>query len=352
MTTIESSKFVEIELETIRDCPVCGSTRHHKWCDGYDRLHRLSSQCFIYHRCDSCGLVFLALRPKEEDIFKFYPEEYQPYQIGCNSNSLQNRPLERQNVKQEKIVKAANFYNKLGARIKPLINGRLDLFPYDVPTKIQEFYKPSSPGLTLLDFGCGSASFLDQARQNGWRTLGADFSPVAVESSLSAGHEAFLVDSKEYQSMSENSIDFIRMNHVFEHLYSPIKVLKELHFKLKKGGLIHIAVPNPSGFSATIFRSRWRGLDCPRHVMLYSPLLLKKILSDLEFGDFQILHEEITKDCLGSYGYLLNDQGKIDHEEAKAMIYRSDLTTLMHIPMKLAAAFGRADTYHVFARKL
>ena len=360
MSTIENSKFVEVQLETIKECPICGSTRHRKWCDGYDRLHRISSQCFIYHRCDSCSLVFLSLRPKEEDIFKFYPEEYQPHQTGCNSDFIQNRPLKIQDVKQEKIVKAADFHNKLGARVIHLINGRLDfinarlnyLFPYNVPTKIEEFYKPSSPGLTLLDFGCGSAFFLNKAQQNGWRTLGVDFSPVAVESALSAGHKAFVVDSKEYQSMSESSIDFIRMNHVFEHLYSPIKVLKDLHFKLKKGGSIHIAVPNPFGFSSSVFRSRWHGLDCPRHVMLYSPLLLKKILSDCGFGDFQILQEAITKDFLRSYGYLLHDKGKIDHEGVEAMMHRSDLASLMYVPMRLSAAFGRGDRYHLFAKKL
>lgn len=350
MTTIESSKFIEIQLETIKECPICGSKRHHKWCDGYDRLHRISSQCFIYHRCDSCGLVFLAVRPKEEDIFKFYPEEYQPYQTSLNSNSLQNGSPEKQGVGQRKIVKAAN---KLGGKIINLINGKFEyLFPYKVPSIIQKFYKPPSPGLKLLDFGCGSSSFLNKARDNGWQTLGADFSPGVVDRVITDGHEAFLVNSQNWQSIKTQSIDFVRMSHVLEHLYSPIEILQDLDSKLKKGGLLHIVVPNPVGLSSLIFRSYWRGLDCPRHVMLYSPLLLKKILSDLKFGDFQILHEKITKDFLGSYGYLLCDRGKIDYAEAKEMIRRSDLASLINLPVKLAAALGKADTYHIFARKL
>jgi hypothetical protein len=211
MTILKKHQLCEITTESIEKCPICESVKHRNWCDGYDRLHRLSSQYFIYHRCDSCGLVFLSLRPKEEDIFKFYPEEYKPYQMGCNPNSFQNRPLEGQEAGQKRIVKSVSFYSKLGARLIHLINRKVDYwFPYKTPAIVQNFYKPPSPGLTLLDFGCGSSSFLNQARKNGWQTLGADFSPGVVDKVITDGHEAFLVNSQDWKSVKTQSIVYHR----------------------------------------------------------------------------------------------------------------------------------------------
>jgi hypothetical protein len=41
-------------------------------------------------------------------------------------------------------------------------------------------------------------------------------------------------------------------------------------------------------------------LECPRHVILYSPNMLRKLLSDMAFSVFTVLHETVTMDCPGA----------------------------------------------------
>src|SRR5829696_5746403 len=70
------------ETEELAACPNCSSSRLKLWCKGHDRLHNLSTQTFNYSKCQDCGLIFMSLRPVENEAHKFYPENYGPYHAG------------------------------------------------------------------------------------------------------------------------------------------------------------------------------------------------------------------------------------------------------------------------------
>jgi SAM-dependent methyltransferase len=326
-------------VETLEQCPLCGSKNNRKWCDGYDRLHKISNESFIYSHCKNCDLVFLSKRPSKEDIYKFYPDDYAPHQGYILTNSQSSI----HNLQLNKFIKKGIYY------VNRIFN---KFFPDEAfNSQIQSFYNPLSTNSKLLDFGCGSEKFLDFAKEKGWKTLGMDFSPRVIDQVISYGHEALIVSDESWKKIEDNSIDFVRMNHVLEHLYNPRETLENIRAKLKNNGLLHIAVPNPSGLSPLVFRSRWHGLDCPRHIMLYPPSVLHKMLSDLGFAEFTLIHEVITKDFLRSWGYLLYDQGKITHKEVEEMMFKQDLSDLLQIPVKISSLLGRSDRYHVFAKK-
>ncbi|URD52876.1 bifunctional 2-polyprenyl-6-hydroxyphenol methylase/3-demethylubiquinol 3-O-methyltransferase UbiG [Chroococcidiopsis sp. CCNUC1] len=339
-----------VETEEISACPNCSSKKLELWCRAYDRQHKSSQQEFIYSRCKECNLVFLSVRPVETEVYKFYPENYGPYQGTLNQRLQQDTNLsnerslgDRQKYQYvRKILKAS--FNTSKASLKAL--------PFkDFIREIQEFYQPTGEAAKLLDFGCGSAQFLNEARKQGWDTLGMDFSEQAVEQASRNGHKALQVSPTVWNEIEDESLDFVRMNHVLEHLYHPKQVLTAIGRKMKPGAILHIAVPNPHGISSQIFRSQWWGLECPRHIMLYSPPVLKDFLIQLDFSNFKVFHESITKDFARSLGYFLCDRGRISSNEVETMMQRKFLSAQLYIPMKIAAICKAADRFHIFAKK-
>jgi 2-polyprenyl-3-methyl-5-hydroxy-6-metoxy-1,4-benzoquinol methylase len=334
-----------VVCEILDRCPICGGMDLRVWRKGYDRLCRVSRQEFTYSRCLHCDVIFLSSRPAEGDAHKFYPSDYGPYQslsAHANRNAApgHNKKAAFQLLKRA-VLKVVNGLNRATARFSPDI----------IADEFQKFYRLEQSGARLLDFGCGTDAYLNHARAQGWDTLGMDFSPQTIEQVRRSGHMAFLVTPSVWDKIEDESIDLARMNHVLEHLYRPREVLAALRSKMKIGAKMHIALPNPNSFTSRLFRSRWFALDCPRHVILYSPAVLTKLLEELGFSEVRVRHETITKDFSRSLGYVLWDRGWIGHEGVRQMMHRLGLAALLYTPARVAAAYGAADRFHVFARK-
>ena len=332
--------------ETVENCPNCGGTNFRPWCRAYDRSCRVSRQEFTYSRCRECGVVFLSSRPFESDAHKFYPADYGPYQpAGATLTETKGLPVVERKP-------AFPFIKKALLRLIRGLNGvTRRLSPDSLPEDIHKFYLPEREGARLLDFGCGTDAFLNHARDQGWATLGMDVSPHTIDRVRRSGHEALLISPGVWKELPDNSVDLVRMNHVLEHLYDPGETLAAVRSKMRAGGKLHIAVPNPQSFAAKVFRSRWWPLECPRHVILFSPAALKKFLAGAGFSDIEVRQETITKDSVRSLGYLLYDCGWIEHAKIMEMIYRPLLGEFLYTPARIAACSGRADRFHLFARK-
>jgi SAM-dependent methyltransferase len=291
-------------------------------------------------------VVFLSSRPFESDAHKFYPVDYSPYQpAGPPTNETKKLPVVERRL-------TFPFIKKTLLRLVRGLNGATSrLSPDTLPEDIHKFYLPERQGARLLDFGCGTDAFLNHARGQGWATLGMDVSPHTIDQVRRSGHEALLISPGVWKEVPENSVDLVRMNHVLEHLYHPGEALAAIRSKMRAGGRLHIAVPNPRSFAAKVFRSRWWPLECPRHVILFSPAALTKFIAGAGFSGIEVRQETITKDSVRSLGYLLHDCGWIEHEKVTEMMHRPLLAELLFTPARIAALRGRADRFHLFARK-
>jgi 2-polyprenyl-3-methyl-5-hydroxy-6-metoxy-1,4-benzoquinol methylase len=316
---------VTVTTEILKACPLCESTNIKKWCKGYDRLHLISLQEFTYSKCNSCDLVFLSVRPLESEIHKFYPTDYGPYH-GVNY-------IEKgEKVHFQPKRYFSTFVKKILLAISKLFNPVIKkIFPERFSIKFSSYYTPPKANLKLLDYGCGSDSFLNQAKALGWETLGMDFTMQPIEKVRQSGHKAILYTSLEsWKEIEDESLDFVRMNHVLEHLYNPKEVISMLKQKMKKGAILHIAIPNPGGVSAMIFKNKWRGLECPRHIMLY---------------------EIITKDFARSYGFYKHGKKLISHYEIEKQADNQEYAKILYIFARLASALSMSDRFHTFAVK-
>jgi hypothetical protein len=178
-----------------------------------------------------------------------------------------------------------------------------------------------------------------------------DFSAHALSIVEQKGHRALLASAVGWKSISDESVDFVRMNHVLEHLYNPVDVLQNIRRTMTRHAVLHIAVPNPRGLSARIFRRYWLGLDCPRHVMLFPPVTLGRLLQRAGLEVERTVPEALTKDHIRSWAYWLRARGMIETFEPDVYIRRTLLRLAAGLPMLVAHPFGLADRFHVFARR-
>ncbi|MEJ7708823.1 MAG: class I SAM-dependent methyltransferase [Pyrinomonadaceae bacterium] len=236
------------ELEHLRRCPICGSERLRLWRQGFDRLHGISTQMFTYSQCLGCSVIFLSQRPSESQIQSFYPDDYGPYRGGETSSKSPNASP----FPFAKRLRGAST-RAVGRSALFLKSGLNSIFPDKLPGVLQQFYTPSQRGLKMLDFGCGSDRFLNSAAEKGWDTIGLDFSPRAVEQVRQSGHKAILMSPTAWSDLEDSSLDFVRMNHVLEHLYDPTEVLRNIKLKMKEGAVLHISTTKPFKFELENF---------------------------------------------------------------------------------------------------
>lgn len=214
-------------------CPACGADAPESFRVG-DLNRRLSRDEFVYRRCRRCGLVFL--RPVPADLARYYPPDYyRPTETAAQLASESER-------EQYKV----------------------DL--------VRRFVQPGP----LLEIGSGRGGFAYRAKQAGFevtviemdeescRFLTRELEITALPSDDPA---AVLVrDEREYAA--------IALWHVVEHLADPWRVLDAAARRLRPGGVLVIATPDPDSLQFRVFGRRWLHLDAPRHLQLIPKRLL------------------------------------------------------------------------------
>lgn len=332
---------VPLRVEVVTSCPGCGGVKTSLWRTARDTAFRVVEGEFPYVRCRSCGLIYLLVRPRESEALTLYPEDYPPYLGGKPRSPVNPTPLD---------LSPGRLNNGLIREIHARLGNLLDrIAPNQLRETLRNFYEPPDLGATLLDFGCGSTAFLDKARDQGWVTIGMDASEEVIEGVRRHGHSGLLAPAG-LEEIKDHSLDVIRLNHVIEHLYHPKDVLAGVRRKLKLNGGLHLATPNPLGLSSLLFRSYWWGLEAPRHVMLYTPPLLKAWLEELGFTAVTVVPERAGKDFMRSLAILMHALGRIEHDAIGRMAEDPVTNGWASVVTRVAALVGRADRYHIFAR--
>ncbi len=83
---------------------------------------------------------------------------------------------------------------------------------------------------------------------------------------------------------------------MIEHVHSPLKVMTSVHRLLKPGGVVYVETPNIDSCGAKFFGANWRGLETPRHLLLFNPDSLQKILAEIGFDHIDLKrHTSVMK---------------------------------------------------------
>ena len=126
--------------------------------------------------------------------------------------------------------------------------GKLKDHPlHDTNRRIVQF-KRFIKGKKIMDFGCGTGSFLYNSKFFFKKGVGIelDFNRIKHVGKKDNKIE-FFRSLKKIHNFTEK-FDTIFLFHVFEHLINPIETLSQLRLKLKKNGYLIIEVPHANDF--------------------------------------------------------------------------------------------------------
>jgi len=97
------------------------------------------------------------------------------------------------------------------------------------------------------------------------------------------------VGTLQSKSYADNTFDAIVMSHFIEHVHEPVQLLGECHRVLKSGGRLLILTPNTGSWGHRKFGRYWRGLEPPRHLHLFSPQSLRRLLDTAGFTKMTVI---------------------------------------------------------------
>ena len=243
--------------ERLLKCPLCksGNILNHLLI----KDHAVSKKEFTLCRCGDCELQFTNPRPKEEEIGPYYDfKEYYSHED-----------------------KVQNFTQWLYQKIRKS----------SITRKVRLINNLSKSG-ALLDYGCGTGEFLQEAKRQQWRVSGIEPSEKARAQALAK------LPTEVFETINEvselESYDVVTLFHVLEHIHSLRKTVKKITSHLKSNGYLVVAVPNPESADAKHYGNDWAGYDVPRHLYHFSEKSM--ILFQAQFGLELVRIEPLTYD--------------------------------------------------------
>jgi SAM-dependent methyltransferase len=202
--------------------------------------------------CQDCGLLFVHPQPGTEALTAQYAREgsYREKRAGRVSN--------------------AQTKTKGGA---PIMLAALD-----------RHFAASRPsaGARVLDFGCGTGTWLNTFQDHGWETFGIDPSTDA----------AFVRHQRLAAVPSEPQFDFVIVYQVLEHLGRPLDILRDLARSLRPGGHCLVSVPRVD--TIDIHRDVKYCLQPRTHIVAFTEACLSGLLARAGLGVVEALHSLTT----------------------------------------------------------
>ncbi len=268
---MSSVRKAEFQFEAKFDyvpCNLCGSTSSVTLYSIPDFMLGSSDDEFSFVRCTQCGLVYQSPRSNNDHINDYYPPEYPPFSSQKHLTSwLLKKAI---NYGLEKRCNIVTHYKK---------NGR------------------------LLDFGCATGDFLHvMAQKSGWDLYGIDINSYAVDIAKTK-HLRVFAGTLDEAKFPDKYFDVITLWEVLEHLRDPIGILKKINDILKPDGLVIIRVPNLQSIDEKMFGKYWAGYDAPRHLYVFSPQTIRKILN---LAGFEIIEMNTKYGNYPSFAISLN----------------------------------------------
>tara|TARA_B100001123_G_scaffold295929_1_gene330044 strand:- start:18034 stop:19083 length:1050 start_codon:yes stop_codon:yes gene_type:complete len=239
---VEQHGCIPNDLLHQRKCPTCG---------GRKSRHELSKDYLDLVRCSDCDLVYV------NPIFdeKHYRDTY-----GTKDYQRIMRDL----------GEASHEY-------------RVERFGIERVEIMSRYVRPDSDNnVRYLDAGCSTGFVVEAAVQRGWKSLGIDLNPSAVESGRNRGLP-LKVAGIEDDVLTGEAYEAISLFDVLEHLPRPRLILERCRELLAPGGIVFVYVPNYDSASRFLMGQDAHFIWPTHHLNYYTPLTLVDLLARTGF---------------------------------------------------------------------
>ncbi|MDG6219370.1 MAG: class I SAM-dependent methyltransferase [Candidatus Thermoplasmatota archaeon] len=237
---------------------------HHKFTDVPCPACRNDSPDFIFNkygfrhvRCSACKTLFVTPRPQNAQLIDYYSSYEAPL--------LWTKLLIQTNNERKKI------------QFQPRIH------------KLKKILENNDNNKQLfVDIGAGNGNFAKIIEEESLfaNVLALDISPDCIESCKKQGLSTRI---GTIDVLDDDSVDFLTMNDLIEHVFDPFELLHICYRKLRKNGIVMIGTPNGEGFDFKLLNDKTENITPPEHLNYFNPYSLKIIL---ERAGFAILDVE------------------------------------------------------------
>jgi 2-polyprenyl-3-methyl-5-hydroxy-6-metoxy-1,4-benzoquinol methylase len=135
----------------------------------------------------------------------------------------------------------------------------------------------------ILDIGCGTGYFLNEAKRKGWKTFGIEKNECAGNMAIERFNLIVKPEHHIYKFPKE-SFDVITLWHVLEHLENLNEIMEKIYDLLLPDGIVVVAVPNCSSYDAKHYKTYWAGYDVPRHLWHFTPETMELFVKKNKFN--------------------------------------------------------------------
>jgi 2-polyprenyl-3-methyl-5-hydroxy-6-metoxy-1,4-benzoquinol methylase len=265
-------------------CPLCGSGARTTIHEGLqDHAFKSAPGTWILRQCKDCGCGYLDPRPNAATIGLAY-ERYYTHQSGPGDSAF---------ARLRRRIADAYLNHRYGtsypgalpgghhlARLLPRSRAYLDV------SYARHLGRSAGKNTRLLDIGCGNGAFLQFAAHLGWSAEGIDNDAAAVAAARAAGCRV-VHGSLDDLPFGKGSYRHVTLSHVIEHVHDPLKLLRQCFELLVPGGRLWLETPNLQSLGHDVFGSAWRGLEPPRHLILFDRRTLTSALAGAGFSDIE-----------------------------------------------------------------
>lgn len=225
--------------------------------------------------CGDCGSLVLSPFPTAEETATFYPAQYN-LTPGMGKSALE-RLL---STLECRLFFEPTCFSESKLVLKKTVGLR-------------------SPGVRLLDVGCGTGTRMRGFRHYGADVTGVDFSAAELEP-LKRRYGLNVIVS-DVASLEENlkgaMYDVITSFDVIEHLTDPERDVRRCLARLKPGGWFVAGIPSVECFGLSWFGTKWKTLtEAPRHVSVPSSNGARRLFDRLHLTDVS-LHPYTARSC-------------------------------------------------------
>jgi 2-polyprenyl-3-methyl-5-hydroxy-6-metoxy-1,4-benzoquinol methylase len=277
-------KFWPLEdLERVSACPACGGSGAVCLSNLTDIVFKCADGEWSMKQCQSCSSGYLDPRPTPNSIHRAYAVYYTH---GDNENTRESKLLPKTGWFHSAINGRLNLLYGLKRQPASAVLGKLLTFVPFIGSFFdplgRSLHRPPFAGASLLDFGCGDGRFLHFAKEMGWSVVGVDFDEKAVLAARAIGLDVRLGGFESIRP--EERFDAITMSHVIEHVHDPIYTLRRCFDLLKPDGILNVETPNFEALGRHRFGEFWRGMEVPRHLVIFTEDSLKNALQRCGFS--------------------------------------------------------------------